>query len=58
MMLMLRTFRQFLALVEFETKQKRKAANAAKEYVEKFVNDIHNAEKALKKRRNALNAAS
>lgn len=55
---MLWTFRQFLALVEFQTKKKRKAANAAKEYMEKFTNSVHNAEQALKKNRDTLNAAS
>jgi hypothetical protein len=56
--LMMSTFRQFLALVEFESKKKRKAAKAANEYMDKFTNGINNAEQALKKRRDNLNAAS
>ncbi len=55
---MISIFRQFLALVEFQTKKKRKAVNAAKEYMEKFTSGINNAEQALKKNRDTLNAAS
>jgi len=51
-------FRQFLALVEFESKKKRKAAKAANEYMDKFTNGINNAEQALKKRRATLSATS
>ncbi|PMD65912.1 uncharacterized protein K444DRAFT_624453 [Hyaloscypha bicolor E] len=49
---------QFLALVEFESKKKRKAAKSANEYMDKFTNGISNADQALKKRRDSLNAAS
>ncbi|KAE9375440.1 hypothetical protein N431DRAFT_463523 [Stipitochalara longipes BDJ] len=49
---------QFLALVEFESKKKRKAAKAVTEYMDKFTNAINNAEQALKKRRDLLNVAS
>ncbi|PMD23751.1 hypothetical protein NA56DRAFT_657007 [Hyaloscypha hepaticicola] len=49
---------QFLALVEFQTKKKRKAVSAAKEYMEKFTNSVNNAEQALKKNCDTLNAAS
>jgi hypothetical protein len=57
-LLMMSTFRQFLALVEFESKKKRKAAKSANEYMDKFTNGISNADQALKKRRDSLNAAS
>jgi hypothetical protein len=57
-LLMMSTFRQFLALVEFESKKKRKAAKSANEYMDKFTNSINNADQALKKRRDNLNATS
>jgi hypothetical protein len=57
-LLMMSTFRQFLALVEFESKKKRKAAKSANEYMDKFTNSINNADQALKKRRDDLNATS
>jgi hypothetical protein len=56
--LLMSTFRQFLALVEFESKKKRKAAKSANEYMDKFTNSINNADQALKKRRDNLNATS
>jgi hypothetical protein len=49
--------RQFLALVEFESKKKR-AAKAASEHMEKFHDGIHNDEEALKKRLEDLSVAS
>jgi hypothetical protein len=55
---MMSTFRQFLALVEIETKKKRKEAKEANEYMDKFRNRISNAEQGFKKRRDDLIAAS
>ncbi|CZT08753.1 uncharacterized protein RCO7_03448 [Rhynchosporium graminicola] len=42
--------RQFLALVEFESKKKKRAAKAAAELIERFENRINDAEESLKKR--------
>jgi hypothetical protein len=39
--------RQFLALVEFESKKKRKAAKAANEYMDKFTNNVKRDEQVL-----------
>jgi hypothetical protein len=50
--------RQFLALVEFESKKKKRAAKAASEYMEKFHDSIQNDEEALKKRLGNLSVAS
>ncbi|PMD45057.1 hypothetical protein L207DRAFT_507973 [Hyaloscypha variabilis F] len=49
---------QFLAIMELESKKKRKAAKAANEFMDKFMNGINNEEQALKKRRDTLSAAS
>ena len=51
-------FRQFLALIEFESKKKRKAAKAANEFMDKFTNRINSEEEALKKRREELSTVS
>jgi hypothetical protein len=51
-------FRQFLALIEFESKKKRKAAKAANEYMDKFTKHVNGEEQALKKYREKLSAAS
>jgi hypothetical protein len=44
--------------MELESKKKRKAAKAANEFMDKFMNGINNEEQALKKRRDTLSAAS
>jgi DNA-directed RNA polymerase subunit N (RpoN/RPB10) len=50
--------RQFLALVEFESRKKKRAAKVASEYMEKFRDGIQKDEEALNKRLRDLGVAS
>jgi len=54
----MRDDRQFLALIEFESKKKRKVAKAATEYMTKFNARIETEEEGLKKLLRDLNIAS
>lgn len=47
--------RHFLALVEFESKKKKRAAKAASEYMEKLEDNINRSEDSLKRHLVGLN---
>ena len=50
--------RQFLALVEFESRKKKRAAKAASEYLVRFNETVMQGEDDLKKHLQSLNVAS
>jgi len=50
--------RQFLALVEFETKKKRLAGKAAAQYLDKFTQRLEESEQTLKKQLKDLSATA
>lgn len=54
----LRNYRQFLALVEFESKKKRMAGKAAAHYMDQFVQRLEEGEQGLKKKLQELCAAA
>jgi len=51
-------YRQFLALVEFESKKKRMAGKAAAHYMDQFVQRLDEGEQELKKKLQDLRTAA